>query len=112
MFAKHQAWGERDYYHQKILVFEKCKKNIRLSGSYVRPVRGDKCCRTVIASDMVGICNALRPEDMFEIKCAKLVDVARDCGNPMPVGTICGRKCLFCLYTKSFPYNYAFGLVE
>lgn len=92
MFAKHQTWGEKDCYGQKISVLYKCRKNIKLSGPYVRPVPGDECCHSVIASDMVCVCKALDARDIFKISCVRLVDVMQDCGKSMPVGTICGSK--------------------
>jgi hypothetical protein len=94
MLENNQARGEKDCYHEKLSIKQKCKKSIKLDGSYVRPMPGDTCCKEVTASDMVCVCRVLTPGDFFEISSIRLVNVARECGNPLPVGFKCGSKWL------------------
>ncbi|TVU30210.1 hypothetical protein EJB05_21820, partial [Eragrostis curvula] len=90
MFATHEALGEHDCYHEKENVKVKCKKNLDIVSPYVRPRAGSKCCRTVRESDMVCVCRTLTRAEEDEISAVKLVDVADDCGKPVPVGNKCG----------------------
>lgn len=64
MLAKHQASGEKDCHDQKKNVKLKCRKNIDISGFYVRPRVGDKCCQAVDAADMVCVCGAFTEKEL------------------------------------------------
>ncbi|CAL4996180.1 unnamed protein product [Urochloa decumbens] len=56
----HQAWGDADCYDDKLLVMDKCEKNIKIR------------------------------EEEAKISIAKVIYVARDCGKPIPAGNKCG----------------------
>ena len=92
MLAKHQVWGETDCHHEKESVMLKCKNSIKISGPYVLPRPGDRCCTTVQASDMVCICHILTEHDEKTVDPKRLVKVADHCGKPVPVGRDCGSK--------------------
>ncbi|TVU15199.1 hypothetical protein EJB05_38706, partial [Eragrostis curvula] len=88
LLATHQALGNKDCHGEKELVKQKCKSNISISGDYVHP--DHECCRVVKESDMICVCRILRLDEESTISAVKLVDVAHDCGNPVPDGKPCG----------------------
>ncbi|TVU15149.1 hypothetical protein EJB05_38656, partial [Eragrostis curvula] len=95
IIATHQAWGEKECYGEKESIKHKCKENISIIDDYVRP--GQECCHVVKESDMICVCRILSIEEESTISAVKLFYVARDCGNPVPVGKKCGSKCLIIL---------------
>ncbi|TVT96971.1 hypothetical protein EJB05_57802, partial [Eragrostis curvula] len=88
IIATHQAWGEKECYGEKESIKHKCKENISIIDDYVRP--GQECCHVVKESDMICVCRILSIEEESTISAVKLFYVARDCGNPVPVGKKCG----------------------
>ncbi|CAL4996178.1 unnamed protein product [Urochloa decumbens] len=84
----HQAWGDADCYDDKLLVMDKCEKNLKIRGDYIRP--GHECCNAVRGSDIVCVCGKISLEEEAKISIAKVIYVARDCGKPIPAGNKCG----------------------
>ncbi|CAL5025705.1 unnamed protein product [Urochloa decumbens] len=88
IFTTRQAWGEKDCYHEKDLVYMYCLESITVGGGYVRP-KGS-CCDPVRSYDMICICSKILPMEERLINAKKLVQVAKDCGKPILGGTQCG----------------------
>ncbi|TVU15332.1 hypothetical protein EJB05_38848, partial [Eragrostis curvula] len=88
-FTAHEAWAERDCHHEKVLVMYKCSVTLAVGTDYVDP--SNKCRRAVESSDMVCVCGIIEVIDQLTISVAKLVRLARECGNPVPAGTKCGN---------------------
>lgn len=93
MLVTYQAWGEKDCYQDKEKVKSRCKDSISIVGDYAEP--SAKCCATVRKSNMACICNNLSAqEQLLVLSVVKLVQVARECWNPVAPGNKCGNKCL------------------
>ncbi|TVU50834.1 hypothetical protein EJB05_02225, partial [Eragrostis curvula] len=88
MFTVHQAWGEQECYQEKANVENVCMNSITINGPYVPPI--GHCCNVVRVSDMVCVCRILNKGDELVISSVKLVKVAHDCGQTLPVGSKCG----------------------
>lgn len=89
LFATNQAWGW-DCDIDKKLVKTNCISSIQQGGNNKPP--NSACCHFVKYTNVVCICHILTPDDEITISVAKLVHVAKVCGNPLPVGTKCGSK--------------------
>ncbi|TVU32071.1 hypothetical protein EJB05_23789, partial [Eragrostis curvula] len=87
-FTTHGVWGEADCHHEKILVFLKCKKTIKIGVDYVQPT--SECRRTVQSSDMACVCRIITDDEEFYVSVSKLVRLARECGRQVPAGDKCG----------------------
>lgn len=91
MHTPHQACGETDCYQQKDKIRAECMETIKIIGPYKTPSK--KCCKIVKKSDMACVCQVLTPKEALEeVSAIKLVELSRECVNPVPVGSICGRK--------------------
>jgi hypothetical protein len=83
MFTTHQAWVEKDCYHQRDLVKRDCDKTIKINHPYNPPTA--ECIGVVKLSDVLCICRILTPDDEKEISVPKLLRLAEDCNRPVPV---------------------------
>ncbi|KAJ1257614.1 hypothetical protein BS78_10G009500 [Paspalum vaginatum] len=88
MLMIQQVWGDADCYDQKEAIKYRCRKTITIVGPYREPT--SDCRHTVQASDMVCICEKITLKEQGIISVVKLVQLARECGNPVPPGTHCG----------------------
>lgn len=89
LFATKLAWGDLNCFTDKHLLVEHCNKSLKPDGRYVTP--DNNCCYRVKYSDMVCVCDILNHNDT-RISPSKFIRLARDCGKPLPLGTICGGK--------------------
>ena len=92
MFMTHQVWGEQDCYQEKELVLNKCRKTLKVGKPYVEP--SEPCIHAVRHSDMTCVCRHLTVDEENKVSAAKLVLLAKECGNPVPAGNKCGSKCI------------------
>jgi hypothetical protein len=76
----------------KKVVLQSCKKTIKIGTNCEPP--SPKCRRAVEASDVACICRILSIKEQRYVSAVKLVDLAADCGKPVPAGNKCGGKYL------------------
>ena len=102
-FRTHQTWGEQDCYEEKRLVILYCGGTISNVGPYEPPTNG--CLLVCRKADMPCICRVLNYKDECLISAVKLVQLAKECGYPLPVGSKCGSKYLI-LCNIFYYYKY------
>jgi bacterioferritin-associated ferredoxin len=51
------------------------------------------------SADMACICRSITPEEQITISVMKVVDVAKECGNPVPSGNKCGSEYLTLIFS-------------
>jgi hypothetical protein len=93
MIATHQAWGKNkeNCDKDKDSVKSKCQNCIGVG----RKARTNKeCCDAIKAADMACVCRSIIAEEQLKISVVKVVEVAKECGNPVPPGNKCGSEYL------------------
>lgn len=102
-FRTHQTWGEQDCYEEKRWVILYCGGTISNVGPYEPPT--NSCLLVCRKADMPCICRVLNYKDECLISAVKLVQLAKACGYPLPVGSKCGSKYLI-LCQRCFATHY------
>jgi len=98
MLATHQAWGrnKENCEKDKNFIKRQCENCIAVS----RKARTNKlCCNAMKRADMACVCRSITPEEQLKISVVKVVDVAKECGNPVPPGNKCGSEYLTLIFS-------------
>ena len=98
MLATHQAWGKNKENCEKDKNFIKrqCENCIAVG----RKARASKlCCNAMKRADMACVCRSITLEEQLKISVVKVVDVAKECGNPVPPGNKCGSEYLTLIFS-------------
>jgi hypothetical protein len=105
MLSTHQALGNKENCDKdKDFIKRQCEKCIGVGRKFPTT---QLCCNAIKRADMACVCRSITLEEQLTISVVKVVDVAKECGNPVPPGNKCGSEYLtliFCLFKLLYYY--------
>ncbi|AQK42482.1 Putative bifunctional inhibitor/lipid-transfer protein/seed storage 2S albumin superfamily protein [Zea mays] len=88
MLSTHQALGNKENCDKdKDFIKRQCERCIGVGRKFPTT---KLCCNAIKRADMACVCRSITLEEQLTISVMKVVDVAKECGNPVPPGNKCG----------------------